>query len=156
MGTLAEPAFPDDRGDVDPDLAIALDSYSSDHKLEPVLGALSAARILVPVIALLGASPADGDKDADMAAVLMTGADGRTALLAFSSLATMLTWDPTSRPVPLLATHAARAALDEGASALVLDVAGPTLAVIETDDLGHLAEGHTLARTSAGYAWVTA
>ena len=89
-----------------------------------------------------------------MAAVMMTGADGRQALLAFSSVATMTAWDADARPVPVWGRQAARAALDEGASAMLLDLASPTFTVIETADVEHLAAGHRLVSTDAGPAWV--
>jgi hypothetical protein len=146
--TLASPQFPDDDGGVDPLLAAAL-----GDDLE-VLAALPDARVFVPIVALLGEVPAEGDKNADMAAVLMTGADGRQALLAFSSVASMAQWEPTARPVPILGRDAARATLDEGAAAILLDLASPTFTVVETEDVQHLAAGHRLTRTAAGQAWV--
>jgi len=146
--SLAEPAFPDDDGTVDPALA---EAFGDDARVLAVLGDV---RVFVPVIALLGDEPAGTDKEADMAAVLMTGADGRNALLAFSSVATMTTWDPDARPVPVWGREAARAALDEGASAMLLDLAGPTFTVVETADVEHLAAGHRLVSTEAGPAWV--
>jgi hypothetical protein len=133
---------------VDPALASALDD---DAKVLAVLGDV---RVFVPVVALVGASPAGTDKEADMAAVMMTGADGRQALLAFSCLATMKAWDPDARPVPVWGRQAARAALDEGASALLLDLASPTFTVVETADVEHLAAGHRLVSTDAGPAWL--
>jgi hypothetical protein len=146
--SLAEPAFPDDDGMVDPALA---DAFGDDTRVLAVLGGV---RVFVPVVALLGDSPAGTDKEADMAAVLMTGADGRTALLAFSSVAAMATWKADARPVPVWGCEAARAALDEDASALLLDLAGPTFTVIETSDVEHLAAGHRLVDTDAGPAWL--
>jgi hypothetical protein len=147
--SLASPAFPDDDGTVDPLLA---EAFGRDVA---VLGALASARVFVPIIALLGETPAEGDKNAEMAAVLMTGADGRTALLAFSSVATMAAWDPAARPVPVLGPDAARAALDEGAGAVLLDLGSPTFTVVETDDVRHLAAGHRLVDSAAGPAWVS-
>ncbi len=146
--SLAEPAFPDDDGTVDPALA---EAFGDDANVLAVLGDV---RVFVPVVALLGDQPTGSDKEADMAAVLMTGADGRNALLAFSSVATMATWDPDARPVPVWGREAARAALDEGASAILLDLAGPTFTVVETADVEHLAAGHRLVRTDAGAAWL--
>ena len=148
MRSLAEPAFPGDDGLVDPALSEALGDDSS------VLAVLGDVRVFVPVVALLGDSPAGTDKNADMAAVLMTGADGRKALLAFSSVATMTAWDSEARPVPVFGRQAARAALDEGASAMLLDLASPTFTVVETADVEHLAAGHRLVTTAAGTAWV--
>lgn len=147
--TLASPQFPDDDGAVDSQLAQA---FGDDLA---VLAAVADARVFVPIIALLGDVPAEGDKNADMAAVLMTGADGRQALLAFSSVAAMATWDPQARPVPILGRDAARATLDESAAAILLDLANPTFTVIETDDVQHLAAGHRLVQSEAGPAWVS-
>ena len=149
MRSLAEPAFPDDDGMVDPVLAEAL---GDDTR---VLAAVGDVRVFVPVVALLDDIPADGDKEADMAAVMMIGADGRQALLAFSSVATMTAWNADARPVPVWGRQAARAALDEGATAMLLDLGSPTFTVIETADVEHLAAGHRLVSTDAGTAWLT-
>lgn len=146
--SLAGPQFPGDDGQVAPPLAAALGDDVA------VLQALPDVRVFVPIVALLGESPADGDKNADMAAVLMTGADGRQALLAFSSVQTMAAWDPQARPVPILGRDAARATLDEGAAAILLDLASPGFTVVETEDVEHLAAGHRLVVSAAGPAWV--
>ncbi len=128
---LAGAAAPDDSGAADPALATALAAYAGDQAREPdVLAALAEARLLVPVVAELGEAEAGADglvreKSSDMAAVLMRGADGRTALLAFTSLDAMHRWDPDARPVPVPAQVAAHAALQDGAEALLIDVAGP-------------------------------
>ncbi|MCD9152984.1 SseB family protein [Aeromicrobium duanguangcaii] len=145
--SLASPAFPDDDGSTDPTLDLTDDTT--------VLATLGTARVFVPVVAVLGEQATDGsDKNSDMAAVLMTGADGRTALLAFSSIETMTRWNPNSRPVPVYGRDAARSAIAEGASALLLDLAQPSFSVVETEDLEHLAAEHVLVRTPAGTAWV--
>jgi len=134
---LAGAGAPDDVGEADPALAAALAAYDGDETREPeVLAALAEARLLVPVVAELGEAEtgADGlvrDKSSDMAAVLMRGADGRTALLAFTGLEAMRRWDPDARPVPVSAQVAARAALQDGAAALLIDVAGPVRFVAE-------------------------
>jgi hypothetical protein len=146
--SLAAPQFPGDDGTVAPELAAA---FGDDLR---VLQVLSDVRVFVPIVALLGETPADGDKDADMAAVLMTGADGRTALLAFSSVDAMKAWDPQARPVPILGRDAARATLDEKAAAILLDLASPSFTVVETADVEHLAAGHRLVDSAAGAAWV--
>ncbi len=146
--SLAAPAFPDDDGTVDPTLGAA---FGDDTQVLAVLGDV---RVFVPVIAMLGDAPAGTDKEADMAAVLMTGADGRQALLAFSSVATMATWNADARPVPVWGRDAARAVLTEDATALLLDLASPTFTVVETADVKHLAAGHRLVSTEAGPAWL--
>lgn len=145
---LAEPAFPDDDGELDPSLDLTDDAT--------VLATIGTSRVFVPVVAVLGERATDGsDKNSEMAAVLMTGADGRTALLAFSSLETMNRWNPTSRPVPVYGRDAARAALADQASALLLDLGQPTFHVVETEDLEHVAAEHVLVRTAGGTAWVS-
>ena len=122
---------PDDTGAADPALTAALAAYAADPAREPeVLAALAEARLLVPVVAELGETETgpDGlvhDKSSDMATVLMRGPDGRLALLAFTGLEPMQRWDPDARPVPVPARTAALAAMQDGAEALLIDLAGP-------------------------------
>lgn len=158
--------FPDDQGDDDPRLRAALTAYAAAREpherraLFPAcLEALGVSRLLVPVVAVLGEVEVgdDGlarDKSSDMAAVLLTGRDGRTALLSFTHTAAMQAWDPEARPVPVRAQLAAQAALQEGAAALLVDVAGPTRLVVEGVDLEGLARGWRLARVGEQTAWV--
>jgi hypothetical protein len=160
---LAAPLRPDDSGQVDAPYAAAVEAYAADPtdpaSYAGVLGALGDTRLLVPVVALLGEveTGADGlarDKTADMASVLLTGADGRVALLAFSSMTTLQQWDPAARPVPVAAALAAQAALQDGAAAMVIDVAGPGTVVVQGEDLRALAEGWTLTRVGGRSAWI--
>jgi hypothetical protein len=160
--SIPDPGFAGDDGSAQPGLADALGAYGSDpgRGLE-VFVALQHARLLVPVVAVLGEVEVDAaglahDKTSDMATALLTGADGRLALLAFSSLETLAAWRAEARPVPVAAGLAARSALQEGAAALVLDVAGPTPYVVEGALLEGLARGRTLVLTSAGPAWADA
>jgi hypothetical protein len=152
--TLASPQFPGDDGTADAGLAAALAVGERGDDIA-VLQALPEARVFVPIVPLLGDAPADGDKNADMAAVLMTGADGRQALLAFSSVATMAAWDPQARPVPVLGKDAALAAIDEGAAAILLDLGTPSFTVVEDEDVRHLAAGHRLVLSEVGAAWIS-
>lgn len=154
MPSLAEPAFPGDDGSLDPVLARGFAESAERGGVAPVIGALCEARVLTPVVAMRGEVPVDGDKEADMAAVLMQSSSGRTGLLAFSSLDTMHAWNRTARPVPVWARDAAKAAMSEGASALLLDLGQPSFTVVDGDDLVSLAAGHRLVDTAAGYAWV--
>ena len=157
--SLPDPGFAGDEGDADPRLAAALAQYAVDGRRAPVLTALSHARLLVPVVAMLGEVEVDADglardKSADIAVVLMQGQDGRTALLGFTSTTALQAWKPEARPVPVSTDDAARSAVQERADALVIDVAGPTTYVVETAELQELAAGHRLVETSAGYAWL--
>lgn len=153
---LMGPGFPGDEGRADPAVESALASYAADPAQAPqALAALATARLLVPVVAVLGeVDEHGGDKSSDMATVLLTGADGRQALLAFTSIATLAAWNPDGRPVPVLARDAARAALQDDAAAIVVDVAGPVPFVIEGGALEHIARGFTLAAVGEGHAWI--
>lgn len=93
-------------------------------------------------------------KTSDMATVLLRGADGRLALLAFTGTGPLRAWNPDGRPVPVATALAARSAIQDGAAALVVDVAGPVRFVVEGDDLVRLAEGWTLARLGERSAWI--
>lgn len=150
--SLAEPAFPNDDGLVDPTLVEVLADSAR------VLARVGAARVFTPVVAVLLDDPevaaVEGDKNSEMAAVFMTGADGRKALLAFTSVAAMSAWNTQARPVSVFGKDAAQAALDDGASAMLLDLGSPSFHVIETDDLMHLAAGHQFVQTPVGSAWI--
>lgn len=154
-------AYVDDDGTADGALAEALTAYDAGEASYPeVLAALAPARLLVPVVAVLGEVEVgeDGlarDKSSDMAAVLLTGADGRLALLAFTDLGALAAWDPQARPVPVAAHLAAATAVQEGAHALVVDVAGPHTFVLADDDLHRVASGWTPVRLDDGdWAWL--
>ena len=165
MRTLPDPGFAGDDGGVDPVVDAALAAYDAAIRtdapdLHPdTLAVLQDARVLVPVVALLGEVEHDDqglahDKTSDMAAVLMQGQDGRTALLAFTGSRSLGAWNPEARPVPVPVRQAAQAALQDRASALVVDVAGPVPFVIEEDDLTSLAQGLRLLQVEGRWAWV--
>ena len=116
--------------------------------------------VMVPVVAVLGEVTHDGhglahDKTSDMAVALLQGQDGRNALLAFTGTESLARWSPEARPMPAEAALVATAAIQEGAAAIVLDIAGPASGVIETDDVRRLAAGLQVVRLEdGGYAWV--
>ncbi len=150
-----------DDGSADPALAAVLSGHDTGRASYPeVLGVLAGARLLVPVVALLGEveTGEDGlarDKSSDMAAVLLTGADGRLALLAFTDLTALAAWNPEARPVPVAAHLAAATAVQEGADALVVDVAGPHRFVLAGEDLQRVAAGWRPVRLEdGGWGWL--
>jgi hypothetical protein len=155
-----DPGFAGDDGSAPTDLVAALAAWDADPTRYPeALTAVAGSRLLVPVVAVLGEVEHDEaglahDKTSDMATVLMRGGDGRLALLSFTGTATLAAWDPAARPVPVSAQVAARSALQDGAEALLVDVAGPVPLVVEGDDLEGLARGWTLARVGSGTAWI--
>lgn len=159
---IPDPGFAGDTGEADASLAAALAAYARNELSHGgVLLALQDARLLVPVVAMLGEVEYDDqglahDKTSDMAAVLMQGGDGRLALLAFSSLGALTAWNPEARPVPVAVRLAAQSAVQEEAAALVLDVAGPTTLVVEGDDLVALAAGWRRALVGDRTVWLGA
>jgi hypothetical protein len=157
---IPDPGFAGDDGAPPVERTAALAAWDADPGAYPeVLAVLQRARLLVPVVAVLGEVEHDEaglahDKSSDMAAVLMRGGDGRLALLAFTGTTTLAAWDPAARPVPVSAQVAAQSALQDGAEALLVDVAGPVRFVVEGDDLRGLAEGWVLATVAGGSAWI--
>lgn len=157
--TIPDPGFAGDDGTVTPALGAALAAYDdSPEGHDGLLAVLAGARLLVPIVA--SATEVEvvaglaHDKTSDMATVLLQGADGRLAQLAFSSLETLRRWDSEARPVPVRGDLAARAAVYDGAAALLLDLAGPVPVVIETEDLRALAAGAVLGRVGDERIWI--
>jgi hypothetical protein len=156
---IPDPGFAGDDGAPDTLLTAALAAYDgAPARHMEVFVALQRARLLVPVVAVLGEVEHDApglvhDKTSDMATALLTGRDGRLALLAFTGLETLARWRRDARPVPVAAALAARSAVQEGASALVVDVAGPTPYTVEGALLAGLARGWTLTSGVDGPVW---
>jgi hypothetical protein len=147
--SIPTPSFAGDDGSVAPRVASALAAHDAgEATYAETLAVLQRSRLLVPVVAVAG------EAESGMATVLLTGRDGRTALLAFTGTEPLRAWDAQARPVPVGAAQAARSAAQDGAEALVIDVAGPVRFVIEGDDLTAVAEGWTLARVGERTAWI--
>lgn len=132
--------FRDDNGAADPRLAAALAAYQAGRESEQAaLTALAAARLLVPVVAVLAdGSAAGGDKNSEMVLPTLIGRDGRPAVLAFTSLDALARWRANARPVPAKADRVYRAAVGDGC-AVVIDVAGPVPLAVEGARLQALA-----------------
>ena len=135
--------FRGDRGGADPAVTAALAAYQAGQGSEQeALAALDAARLLVPVIAVLAEQreTTDGDKDSEMVLPTLIGRDGRAAVIAFTGLDTLARWRPDARPVPAEADRVWRAAVADGC-AVVIDVAGPVPLAVEGARLAALAAG---------------
>jgi len=134
--------FRDDDGAADPRVTAALAAYHAGQGSEQAaLTALAAARLLVPVVAVLaGGTAAEGDKNSEMVLPTLIGRDGRPAVLAFTGLDTLARWRPDARPVPAGADRVWRAAVTDGC-AVVIDVAGPAPLAVEGTRLAALAAG---------------
>ncbi|MBI1377452.1 MAG: SseB family protein [Frankiales bacterium] len=145
---VPEPEFAGDDGSADPRLAAALAAHAEGTAAaREVLAALATARLMTPLVAVLDEEEVQGgtglraEKSSHMASVSLLAADGRRALLAFASVASMAGWDPDARGVPAPAARVAAAALEEGADAVMLDLVGPVPFVVEGPDLAALAHG---------------
>ncbi|HEX4190068.1 MAG TPA: SseB family protein [Marmoricola sp.] len=157
---IPDPGFAGDDGSAPAAVAAALAAYGADPagRRTAALAVLQDSRVLVPVMAVLGEVDYDDagmahDKTSDMATVLITGQDGRTALLSFTSTATLTAWNPEARPVAVELRKAALSAIQDGADALLVDLAGPVLFAIEGEELAALAEGLLLVRVDGGWGW---
>jgi SseB protein N-terminal domain len=159
---LMASAFPRDDGSASTETRELLAAAVSEPNPRDYLRAvatLCADRLLVPVVATAtrmgrpDGAPAS-DKEAEMAVVLLQGTDGRKALLAFTGLDSLQVWQKGARPVPVTLDVAAKTALAGGATALVIDPAGPHTLAIEGVLLGELAAGHRLVETEPGlFGW---
>ncbi|GAA0476487.1 SseB family protein [Streptomyces sp. NPDC046215] len=146
---IPDPGFADDNGSADPALAAALAAWAANPSAETdsgVLTALRAARLLVPVVAVLGEveTGPDGlrrEKTSDMAVPTLQAPGGRKALPAFTSVETLARWRADARPVAVPLHQALQAAAHEQADTVVLDLAGPVSYQLTGPALLALAEG---------------
>ncbi|NJQ17437.1 SseB family protein [Streptomyces bohaiensis] len=142
--------FADDDGSADPDLVAAL-SHWAEHREDPgaqdaVVALLTDARLLVPVVAVLGEAETGPDglkreKSSEMAVLTLERPGGRRTLPVFSSTEALLRWRPDARPVAVTPQQALQAAVQEGVGSLVLDLAGPVPYEIAGRALRALATG---------------
>ena len=140
--------FRHDHGDADQQVTAALAAYQAGRGSEQAaLAALAAARLLVPVVAVLADGPArqgdgaaEGDKNSEMVLPTLIGNDGRPAVLAFTGVEALTRWRRHARPVPAEAARVWQAAATDGC-AVVIDVAGPVPLAVEGARLTALAAG---------------
>ncbi len=124
------------------------------------VAALCSDRLLVPVVATatrLGETVAGlaSEKEAEMSVVTLQAQDGRRALLAFTGLDALQSWQPDARPIPVTVDRTAQTARNENLTAVLIDMAGPHAFVIEGEVLGELAAGHRLVELTDGeFGWV--
>lgn len=139
----------DDDGSVDPALAAALAAYAAGTgDVAAVVEALRPARVLVPVVAVLGEEDAEtstltgltSDKNSQMALVMLTAPDGRRTLPVFSGTDALHRWNEQARPVPVQARVAALSGVEEECDLAVLDPAGPVSVLIRRPALWAVAK----------------
>ncbi|NJP89205.1 SseB family protein [Nonomuraea sp. FMUSA5-5] len=145
MPSIPRPLDPNDDGGAAPAVAAALAAYQEGTAgPAEVLNALSGARLLVPVVALLTESEVGEhglrqEKESEMALPKLVGQDGRQAVLAFTGTQALTKWRPDARPIQATTLQVCQAAVQERAAAVVVDVAGPVQFVIEGEVLAALA-----------------
>lgn len=155
LKSIPDPGFPHDDGTADPRLAAALARYRDNLTAEPeVLAALAEARLLVPVVAVLGEAEAEvgvptpkaeggllREKTSEMAVPTIQARGGRRALPAFTSVGALSQWRPDARPVAVTCRQALLAAAQERAGTLLIDLAGPVTFQLTGAAMRALAEG---------------
>jgi hypothetical protein len=145
--SLASPQFAGDDGTATPSVRHLLAS-GTDPLV--IARALREERLLAGVVAVLDElDETGGDKDSHMAVVSMVNERGEKGLLAFTGVDSLAGWNPQARPVPSLGRDVARSALEDGATAVVLDVAGPQPVVLTGHVLEALADQLDLPRVTA-------
>ena len=110
-----------------------------------VAAAIRMERLLVPVVKAPEGSLPSADADPcgtgdAMASVTFHAADGRRALLAFSSMSALLLWDPAARPLPQRGSEIAAAALAGHLDALIIDIASDHRVALQGAELALAAE----------------
>ena len=148
---LADPAFPADDGVADPRVrAMVAAAARGDVPVLAAARALREERLLATVVAVLDEADAEGgEKDSHMAVVSMVNERGEKGLLAFTGVDALAAWDEQARPVPALGRDTARAAVDDGAHAIILDVAGPERLIIQGTALAALLDDLDLPGVTA-------
>jgi hypothetical protein len=126
-----------DDGSADPRLLAAVEAGAAAE----VLAALAGARVFAGIAATSTAEHVTehglrAESTAEMA-VLLLAVDGDRALPVFTSVGALRRWRLDARPVPLTGPQACQAALEEGASAVVVDSA----VTVQGEDLRSLAAG---------------
>jgi len=134
--------FQGDTGEADPRLRELLGDPERYSAQREIVDLLAGGRLLIPVVANLDEKDDRGaDKHSHMATVTITDELGHRALLCFTGVDSVALWRRDARPIPVAAVEAARAALQEGCAALLIDIAGPTRYAVAGTGLWALAAG---------------
>lgn len=158
--------FAGDDGSPDPEVRAALAGVRDTDTYLAAVAALCTARLLVPIVATgdentvvsgtpLSKEVPQPDREAEMAAVSIVGADGRRALLAFTGMDSLRAWDAGARPVPGTLDEVAATVPEAGSDVLVVDVAGPMPLELDAALIEPLSQGHRLVELpDGGFGWL--
>ena len=139
-----------DTGLADPALAAALQAWSAapgPRTRAQALAVLTTARVFAAVTARSTAEHVDAgtglraESTAEMALVTLAGSSGR-GIPVFLDVPAVTGFADGARPVPLTVPQVCRAALDDGAVAVLVDPPGAAM-VISGSELDDLAAGRT-------------
>lgn len=138
-----------DTGTADLDLTAALAAYGIDPTgaRMGLLSALREARVFVAVTAaataqeIVAATGLSAESSAQLSLVSLVGSAGSRAVPAFPDVGALARWRRGVRPVPVRGADLCRAALDDGAVAVLLDP-GAAAVLIEGSELSALAAGY--------------
>ncbi|MDO5735746.1 MAG: SseB family protein [Propionibacteriaceae bacterium] len=154
---LAQPnkRFLGDDGSPDPLVRGALAAVTDHVSYSRAIVALCTSRLLMPIVASGDETDhPDPDRHAEMAAVTLVDS-GTSHLLAFTGMDAMRAWQSDARPVPCHLDELAASVEPAGATALLLDMAGPSPLVLGTDVLAMIGDGNRLVEfDDGGFAWV--
>ena len=143
---LEENRFAGDDGSAPKELITAISGFrSGDLGQADVVDSLRVSRLLVPLLAQLGASEigANGlkiDKSAELSIVTVKAPDDQDALVVFSSVAAMQRWNPSARPVPTDAIRVCLAAASQLSTRVVIDPGSETQFVIRRPAIARIAQ----------------
>lgn len=177
MSAPGEPsaAYAGDRGEPDAAVRALLASARKTHEdYLSAVAALCTTRFLLPIVAvgpdgrdlLAGVERIEPehperetplDHKTELVAVTLAAPDGRSGLPVFTGLDALVAWQPDARPSLCRLDEVAATALDHGASAILVDLAGPHPLVIEGELIAQLAQSRRLVRLDdGGWGWLFA
>jgi len=138
----------DDDGSAPAGLIVAIDGFRTGALTEVhVIDAVRRVRFLIPLLAQLE-DPAAADSrsaaetSAEFSIALVSAPDGRRVLPIFSSVETMLHWNPAARPFPASGPRVALAAASEQTDLVVIDPGSRTEFAVRRPALWAIAKEH--------------
>lgn len=152
-------AFADDDGRADEAVREALaKSVASGSQVDylDAIAQLCLARLLVPLMASGDDTMTpDPERAGEMSAVMLRHPDGRQAMLAFTGIDSLSSWNASARPIPATLDVVASTAAAANAGTVLIDFEGPSPLVIDGEVLQHLALSRRLTRLEDGnFGWM--
>lgn len=152
-------AFANDAGHADAAVRAALaKSVASGSQVDylDAVAQLCLTRLLVPLMASGDDTMTpDPERAGEMSAVMLRHPDGRQAMLAFTGVDSLTSWNDSARPIPATLDVVASTAAAAGAGTVLIDFEGPSPLVIDGEVLQHLSLSRRLTRLEDGnFGWM--